>query len=136
MTAIIIAPLVALCCLGPSLIGSAMGSIVGWLGEQGFVLTTALALLAEAFGYAVMRWRRPRSGGEGSGLTCGCVGSKALQGGELDFVRRADKQGDTHPNATGHRLRTVPNGRTSRRSVEPAGFNREMPGAPEDKRPS
>jgi hypothetical protein len=58
VTAIIIAPLVALCCLGPLLIGSALGGVAGWLSGQGLGLTAVLALSAGAVGYAVMHWRR------------------------------------------------------------------------------
>ncbi|MEW6629514.1 MAG: hypothetical protein AB1440_01470 [Pseudomonadota bacterium] len=58
VTAIIIAPLAVLCCLGPLLIGSALGGVAGWLGGQRLGLTAVLALSAGAIGYAVMRRRR------------------------------------------------------------------------------
>jgi hypothetical protein len=61
MTAIVVAPLVALCCLGPLFIGSAVGGVVGWLSGQGLALIAVLAFLAAAIGYAVMRWRRASS---------------------------------------------------------------------------
>ncbi|NKC23606.1 hypothetical protein HED50_24405 [Ochrobactrum oryzae] len=38
VTAIIIAPLVALCCLGPVVIGSAVGGVLGWFSGQGLVI--------------------------------------------------------------------------------------------------
>lgn len=55
VTAIIIAPLVALCCLGPVVIGSAVGGVLGWFSGQGLVIGGVLTLLAGAAGYALMR---------------------------------------------------------------------------------
>lgn len=61
VTAIIIAPLVALCCLGPLVIGSALGGVVGWFSGQGLGLTAVLVFSTGAVGYAVTRWRRASS---------------------------------------------------------------------------
>lgn len=85
ITAIVIAPLVALCCLGPVFIASAAAGVGGWL-SGGLVWATMLALLAAAIGYAAMRWRRASSRGEDVSLTCVCDEPKARQAGELDPV--------------------------------------------------
>ncbi len=81
VTAIIIAPLVALCCLGPVFIGSAVGGLMGWLSGQRLVMAGVLALLAGAVGYAVMRWRRASSHRADAALTCTYDESKAQPGG-------------------------------------------------------
>ncbi|CAN7619876.1 hypothetical protein HW571_22930 [Agrobacterium genomosp. 3] len=80
VTAIIIAPLVALCCLGPVVIGSAVGGVLGWFSGQGLVIGGVLTLLAGAAGYALMRWRRASSRREDASPTCTCDEPKARPG--------------------------------------------------------
>jgi len=92
MTAIVVAPLVALCCLGPLFIGSAVGGVVGWLSGQGLALTAVLAFLAAAIGYAVMRWRRASSNRVNAGPTCACDVSEVRQDVELDVVKPATER--------------------------------------------
>ena len=92
MTAIVVAPLVALCCLGPLFIGSAVGGVVGWLSGQGLALIAVLAFLAAAIGYAVMRWRRASSNRVNAGPTCACDVSEVRQDVELDVVKPANER--------------------------------------------
>lgn len=84
VTAIIIAPLVALCCLGPVFIGSAVGGILGWFSGQGLVVGGMLTLLAGAAGYAVMRWRRRSSRRADASPTCACDEFNAPPGGRQE----------------------------------------------------
>lgn len=118
VTVIIIAPLIALCCLGPLFIGSAVGGVVGWLSGQGPVLTVALALLAGALGFAVMRWRRASSRAQ-AGTPCVREGSATWRSGKLDHVdgRRVDDR-----SSADHSSREV------------ARFNRETSRGPKDER--
>lgn len=92
MTAIVVAPLVALCCLEPLFIGSAVGGLVGWLSGQGLPLTAVLAFLAAAIGFAVMRWRRASSHQVDAGPTCACDVSEARQDVEPNVVKPENKR--------------------------------------------
>jgi len=92
ITAIIIAPLVALCCLGPVFIASAAAGVAGWLSGRSLVLAAVLALLAAAIGYAVTRWRPNSSRRRNAGPTCACDEPKARQADELDPVGLADER--------------------------------------------
>jgi uncharacterized protein YcfJ len=89
VTAIIIAPLVALCCLGPLVIGSALGGVVGWFSGQGLGLTAVLVFSAGAVGYAVTRWRRASSREGNAGLQDVSKESAKWRNGEMDDIGRA-----------------------------------------------
>lgn len=57
-TAILIVPLVALCCLGPALFGAALGGAIGWLGGLDPVYALGAAIVA---GFAIYSFMRRRS---------------------------------------------------------------------------
>lgn len=59
-TAALVAPLVALCCVGPVVVGSLLGGLAGWLGGLNlFEVAGATAGTAIAV-YAFIGWRRGR----------------------------------------------------------------------------
>ena len=59
VVAALIAPLVAVCCVGPVVLGSLLGGLVGWLGGLDYLeVAGANASVAVAV-YAFLRWRRP-----------------------------------------------------------------------------
>lgn len=60
VTAAVAVPLVALCCLGPAVLGSILGGMVGWFGGLNAVEVAAAALAAGALAYGFLRWRRAR----------------------------------------------------------------------------
>lgn len=57
-TALLIAPLVVVCCLGPAVLGSALGALVGWLGGFGPAEVFGAALAGGLSVYGLFRWRR------------------------------------------------------------------------------
>lgn len=75
-TAIIVVPLMALCCLGPLFIGSIVGGFVSWLDGQGAFVIVVIALVAGLASYALVRWRRSSARSGGEGLACPCDASR------------------------------------------------------------
>src|SRR5262249_54954997 len=61
VTALLVAPLVVVCCLGPAVLGSALGALVGWVGGLGPVEVIAAAFAAGLAIYGFLRLRRARS---------------------------------------------------------------------------
>lgn len=61
VTAVLIAPLVVVCCLGPAVLGSVVGALVGWLGGLDPVEVVGGALAAGLVVYGLLHWRRARS---------------------------------------------------------------------------
>lgn len=57
LTAVVVAPVVALCCLGSAVIGSVIAGLIGWLSGFGVLLAIAAAVGAGALGYSIFRWR-------------------------------------------------------------------------------
>lgn len=60
VTAALIAPLVALCCFGPVLLGSLLGGVAGWLGGLNFLEVAGATAGAAVAVYAFLCWRRAR----------------------------------------------------------------------------
>jgi hypothetical protein len=78
LTALAVVPIVALCCLGPLVLGSAvLSGIAGWLVGWGWFAIVGAALVVGAVGYALLRrpmGRRVRAGISGSsGLPTRCA---------------------------------------------------------------
>ena len=61
VTALLVAPLVIVCCLGPAVLGSALGAAVGWLGGLGSIEVMGAAFAAGLVVYGLVRWRRARA---------------------------------------------------------------------------
>lgn len=61
VTAIIAAPLVALCCAGPIVIVSALSGAAGWLGGLNGALVMVFALVAGAAAFGFVQWRKARA---------------------------------------------------------------------------
>lgn len=53
-----VAPLCAICILGPAVLGSAVTSVAGWLGGLDLVVATATAGGSAALVYGVLWWSR------------------------------------------------------------------------------
>lgn len=67
VTAVVIAPICALCILGPAVLGSLLAGTLGWLGGLGPVRTTGLMLIAGVVVYGLVRtWNTRRSGASAS----------------------------------------------------------------------
>lgn len=60
-TAIVVLPLVVLCCLGPALFGAALGGAIGWLGGVDPAYALGAAIAAGIAIYSLMRRRRAHS---------------------------------------------------------------------------
>ena len=60
VTAVVIAPMCAVCILGPAVVGSVLGGISGWVGGLSPVLTTGLALATGILVLGIVRRRRTR----------------------------------------------------------------------------
>ena len=58
--AAVVVPLVALCCLGPAVLGSVLGGIVGWLGGLGPDAAAGAGIATGLAAYGLFRWRRGR----------------------------------------------------------------------------
>ena len=58
VTAVVIAPICALCILGPAIFASIFAGVVGWLGGLGPAVTTGLVLVAGIAVYRSIRRRR------------------------------------------------------------------------------
>lgn len=58
VAAAVIAPLCALCVLGPAVLISIFTGITAWLGGFDFVGTAVLGLVAGIAVYGIIRWRR------------------------------------------------------------------------------
>lgn len=74
VTAAVIARVVALCCLGPGVVGSLLGGVVGWLGGLGPEDVVGAAVAAGFVAYALRRWHRGRLRREGMQQRCGQAG--------------------------------------------------------------
>lgn len=57
VTAAIVAPLAAVCCLGPALFGSILSSVFGWFSGVDPVVTIGLALAVGGGAYGILRRR-------------------------------------------------------------------------------
>ena len=55
-----VASLVALCCLGPTVLGSVIGGIVGWLSGLGPGAAAGAGIATGLAAYGLFRWRRAR----------------------------------------------------------------------------
>ena len=60
MTAIIITPILAICCLGPVIFASALGSVFAWFAGLDAFAVAAVALIAGGVGVAFAKRRRAR----------------------------------------------------------------------------
>jgi hypothetical protein len=60
VTAAVIAPIVALCCLGPTVLASLVGGLVGWMGGLGSAEVAAAAIAAGFVAYGLRGWHRAR----------------------------------------------------------------------------
>ena len=60
MTAIIITPILAVCCLGPVIFASALGSVFAWFAGFNAFAVAGLALIAGGVGVAFVKRRRAR----------------------------------------------------------------------------
>jgi len=60
VTALLVAPLVVVWCLGPAILGSALGVLVGWVGGLGSVEMIGAGFAAGFAVYGLLRWRRAR----------------------------------------------------------------------------
>lgn len=68
VAAVVVAPICALCVLGPALLASVFAGITGWLGGFGPVATAGLVLVAGIAVYGIVRrGRRQRSPATPSG---------------------------------------------------------------------
>ncbi len=67
VAAVAIAPVVALCCLGPAFLGSAVAWVSGWFGGLGPVTATALAIVAAVPVIALLRRSKARRGSANGG---------------------------------------------------------------------
>ena len=61
VTAAAIAPLVAVCCLGPAAVVSAFAGIAGWFSGANAVTVTGLAILGAILAYGIVRRRRVKA---------------------------------------------------------------------------
>ena len=61
LSAVVIAPVCALCILGPAMLGSALGGLTGWFTGLGPVLSTGLAIIAGLLVYGYFRRKKERS---------------------------------------------------------------------------
>ncbi len=60
VTAAAIAPVCALCILGPAVLGSMIAGIAGWFGGLSAITTAGLVLVAGIAVYEIIRRRRAR----------------------------------------------------------------------------
>ena len=61
VTAAAIAPICALCVLGPAVLGSLLAGAFAWLGDAGPVLTIGLTIVAGLLVYRTIRRRKVRT---------------------------------------------------------------------------
>ncbi len=62
VTAAVVAPICALCILGPVVLGSAMAGVFAWFGGFDPVAALGLAVIGAILGYGFIRRRRDRQG--------------------------------------------------------------------------
>ncbi len=62
VAAVAIAPVAALCCLGPAVLGSAVAWVSGWFSGLGPVTTTALAIVVAVPVIVLLRRSKARRG--------------------------------------------------------------------------
>ncbi len=74
VAAVAIAPVVALCCLGPAFLGSAVAWVSGWFSGLDPVTTTALAIVAAVLVIALLRRSKARRGRANGGASEPTVG--------------------------------------------------------------
>lgn len=58
--AAVVAPVALLCCLGPVVLGSILGGIVGWFGGLNLLAAGGVATAIGLLAYGFLRWRRAR----------------------------------------------------------------------------
>lgn len=68
VTAVAVAPLCAVCILGPAALGAVATGLAGWIGGLGPITTTGTAVGAAAVVYGVVRWNRARAIAKSRGL--------------------------------------------------------------------
>ena len=68
VTGVMVAPLCALCALGPAAVGSALTGVLGWLGRTGPTVTVVLSVATGLLIYRSIRRRRRRDIGLASPL--------------------------------------------------------------------
>ena len=66
VTVLVVAPLCAVCILGPAFLGAAIGGGFGWLAELRPLPTLGLATLAAVLAYGLFRLRRRGPGRTGA----------------------------------------------------------------------
>ena len=59
--AAVIAPLCAVCILGPVFFGSAVAWVSGWFGGFDIIVTSGLAVAAAGVAYGLVRWKRAKA---------------------------------------------------------------------------
>ncbi len=74
VTTAVVAPLVAVCCLGPAAFGSILGGVAGWLGGLNAAAVAGPALAAGLVAYGFFRWRGARLRREEGQQSSGPVG--------------------------------------------------------------
>ncbi len=62
VTAAAIAPLLAVCCLGPTVVAAAFAWVAGWFSGANAVTATGLAILAAIAAYGFVRRRKAEVG--------------------------------------------------------------------------
>ena len=60
LAATVVAPLCALCILGPIVLGSAIAGITGWISGFDTLVTTGPAIIVGGALYGFVRWRRAK----------------------------------------------------------------------------
>ena len=61
VAAVMVAPICALCILGPVFMGSVVAGVWGWLGGLGLAATIGLAVTAGVLVYGLIRWRNAKA---------------------------------------------------------------------------
>ncbi len=61
VAAAVIAPLCAVCILGPVFFGSAVAWLLGWIGGFDLLVTSGLAVTAAGVAYGLVRWKRAKA---------------------------------------------------------------------------
>ncbi|GEM_PF-3450407 len=83
VTALVVAPLALLCCLGPIALGSVLAAAAGWLGGLGVFGIIGAALGVAAVGYGLLRRRARLRRPEGAEM-CALFGDACEVREEMD----------------------------------------------------
>lgn len=68
--AALVVPLVALCCLGPAVLGSFLGGLLAWIGGLGLAEIAGAAIVVGLMAYGLVRWRKLRHRRGGASQAC------------------------------------------------------------------